>query len=852
MPTTINGIGTRYLGKDNLQTRSGTCTSCNAYGELQTYDTGLWFCLIYIPIIPLGKKRILDECPSCRRHAAVGAGEWEQIRTSAIDEAKREFEASPDDLEKAISLHATLLQVGDRDRAEQMATILQNRFSDEVDMHVYLGSCYEETNQLQQSNQCFHKAYEIAPDNHVARQVSAVAFLREDKLPEAHMRIKQAIDSGEPVDVPLTFSIASGLQAANDPTAAYELMETVAKQVPEIRKQKEFKKLAKQVEETTGAAPGTLAPRIKLTERPAFWWSLAAAAVVACLVAWDVYLTGNQPLYVVNGLPDPITVVIDDGEPITIRPNRSLQTSISNGSHTAQVSSPEAVASDLTFEIESSRVNRWFRSPVHVLDPTHSAVVLWEETVYSALPVNRDFDYEILAGRLLSSFDDVDYHFEEFPDELEVKDTTKELTKTRVGIELGITPVLLALNDPNWLNKPEAMDFIEPHLLYAKDEDADGLHGLYTSAAVEHNAVERAAEFLGKHLDRTPLDVEWHRRYQTTAEWCGQDPTERYDKLLDKSPKDADLLYLRGRLESQADRSQVYFDRALETNSKHARTLSAIAYSHLATGDFESAIKYADRSLQVDDELSDTKNSRFLAMLASGQYSKLERELEKIKQEQPTNFSNAQRLVLCQAAQENFARARSITDAYVRDMQKEWPGDPYDLAKRLELQLAIAEGQFDQAGILTRAVKDKGNRDSYQFTLALLRDDLDEAAGYIPALNQNARGAAWLWTAVCYQKNGDANKTRECITKACEYLAKSGGDEGAAARLLTADLKPDQLADELLGLSTDPTFKTALLLLSADRVGTRSAEIVKLAEKLTLIPNDYQSLVRSVLAARND
>src|SRR6266478_589740 len=73
MPTTYNGIGTHYYGKKNITKRPGPCPHCNRAVELTSYDTRLWFVIFFIPVFPLGRKRLLAYCPACTRHYAVDA-----------------------------------------------------------------------------------------------------------------------------------------------------------------------------------------------------------------------------------------------------------------------------------------------------------------------------------------------------------------------------------------------------------------------------------------------------------------------------------------------------------------------------------------------------------------------------------------------------------------------------------------------------------------------------------------------------------------------------------------------------------------------------------------------------------
>ena len=62
MPTTYNGIGTHYYGKRNLEVENAQCEFCDNYGALESYETGLYFVVLFIPLIPLGRKQILDQC----------------------------------------------------------------------------------------------------------------------------------------------------------------------------------------------------------------------------------------------------------------------------------------------------------------------------------------------------------------------------------------------------------------------------------------------------------------------------------------------------------------------------------------------------------------------------------------------------------------------------------------------------------------------------------------------------------------------------------------------------------------------------------------------------------------------
>lgn len=71
MPSTVKGFGTHYHGKQNIARSPGVCQRCGFEGDLASYDTRLFFVLVFIRLIPLRRKRILNQCPRCSYHHVV-------------------------------------------------------------------------------------------------------------------------------------------------------------------------------------------------------------------------------------------------------------------------------------------------------------------------------------------------------------------------------------------------------------------------------------------------------------------------------------------------------------------------------------------------------------------------------------------------------------------------------------------------------------------------------------------------------------------------------------------------------------------------------------------------------------
>src|SRR4051812_7664792 len=129
MPTTINGIGTHYYGKKNRVVRQGVCGSCHRAGPLESYDTRLWFVIVFIPVIPLGRKRVIDQCPHCSRHAVADAYKFEVARQLRTSESLERYRRQPSP-EAALEAHAQLLAFHEHDQAAEFRAGALERFPD--------------------------------------------------------------------------------------------------------------------------------------------------------------------------------------------------------------------------------------------------------------------------------------------------------------------------------------------------------------------------------------------------------------------------------------------------------------------------------------------------------------------------------------------------------------------------------------------------------------------------------------------------------------------------------------------------------------------------------------------------
>ena len=115
MPHTVNGIGTWYYGKKNVIKREGVCDKCGRSTTLSSYDTREYIVVVFVPIIPLRRKRILDSCPACTYHYSVPLKKYNETKRQAYEEAVGNYKQRPKDPEAAAGLIGLYSSYWDKD-----------------------------------------------------------------------------------------------------------------------------------------------------------------------------------------------------------------------------------------------------------------------------------------------------------------------------------------------------------------------------------------------------------------------------------------------------------------------------------------------------------------------------------------------------------------------------------------------------------------------------------------------------------------------------------------------------------------------------------------------------------------
>lgn len=242
MPHTINGIGTHYYGKKNVNSYQGVCDSCNRETVMEDYETGYWFVLIFIPLIPLGKRQVVGYCSSCTQHRAVPLDDWNRLKASEINQGMSELAAAGDDPHAALRMIGTLTGFNEHEQAAELAADTEARFPNDVEVQLALGSWHEQRGRAAKADECFKRAYAIDPSHPVALRAEAIDLMIHGRLQEAQALLDQL---KPPYDPDVFFLLAKTHQERGEHHDAVRLFDFIKQWSPAFAKEKEFRKADK-------------------------------------------------------------------------------------------------------------------------------------------------------------------------------------------------------------------------------------------------------------------------------------------------------------------------------------------------------------------------------------------------------------------------------------------------------------------------------------------------------------------------------------------------------------------------------------------------------------------------------
>jgi len=727
MPTIINGCGTWYYGKRRIHRVKAGCQSCGAFAELESYDTTLYFVVVMVPIIPLSQKRILEFCPVCQRHRIAKLKDWEKGKAEAFGSVLEKLQANPNDRETIQSALGLATVYQDEAAFDKLADVLAGHRTDDAEIQSQLGAAYEYFSRWADAERAYSRAYAVAPDDNL-RERLAVCMLKQNRPEEATGFVSHTLEQKDPEKAWLSYWLIDGFMAKGMHRPALELIEIRDEAFPELAKSKAYKAQRKTAEKHLDTDKPIRSSLVSESSKTGFregtglgfkWPKYVAGGIFLALIALylgvAVYRGQSRSVYLVNGWTKPYTVTVN-GESHQLHPGQAKKIDIAEGEvilHCPGLGTIGEVPRAVT--IETPFFSRPFNRPIFVLNPDECALLIREEIIFSndLLPPDQPPKYGAL--KVLHEFEDVDYEFEEFPASIQAKAGSK-ITKSRVGLVPVTDTQDRIMNAQVALPGDQLAEYVK-WLLKLDPDDSLALIWLTQTLPPKEGLA-----FAQTRLGDRPIRVEWHRVYQSLTEMAEpeKDLKPEYRKLLDETKRSAAAVYLLGRLEDGPEGDKLY-EEAATAKPPLALACGGLSFRFLVRGEFEQALSWAKKGLDLDPASAVLQQWHLRALLADGKYAEILAA---------TRQSGTGRMMALRERLTAFVATgeRGAAEGEVNQVLAQFGfnlGDPARGTFRQSMDLMLAEVERDRSKYLAHAEKSNATDG---FAVKVLKGDYKGAA----------------------------------------------------------------------------------------------------------------------------
>ncbi len=855
MPHVVNGVGTWYYGKKNAKARQGVCQQCQQAATLTSYDTRLWFVILFIPIIPLGRKRVMDECSRCQRHYAADRDKYEMSKQLSISGAQDNFRESPTP-ENAMQVHAQFLGFHQHEEAQRFREAVLEQFPQSADLRACLASHLEQMGDWGGAFALHEQAHALRPDLPDARVGVARKRMGENQLDEARQLLDflEEPGAGQLHSLEALDQLAGAYQAANRHQEALDLCKVLIREYPNVAEHHQFRKFVLKSEKAVDA-PESILPQVGFSLRGLFdsksgryasgarWLVFGSVALVLAAlgtVGLSEYRKGHRDVRVINLWNEPVSISIDGG-PAMPQPNFS-HIEVSEGTHHVAVSG--AITDEFDITLESGFFQRLFKSPVWCINPGGAAALQVSTVHYAVAPRPSEVSYSI--GERFIYVPDVDYVFTPPPQTLKVDKKGGEVTK--VAVELCNEPaVSLYRHIAHTENVADAERFAQARI--RMEPQRMELMSAYVQVADTNPAsLKNAIQFFESGLWKTPLSVNWHRCYSALLEKERSDAeavlVKLYDGRLEQTPNDANLLYLRGRVSETHSEANRFFEMSAKADKQLAWPYLGLSWLPVCNGDWQAADTMMDQAIALGLQDDTLHGNRHFVLLGLKKFQPLEESYRSKLSSQDT-YGNIEALInLCDVlvSQGRADDARQALNAQLSKIPPEVRRP--EVTQFLERPIKYMLGEFaatePPVGAAAFPMNDWDLHEWLQTGRAQqLTGDARFATLLKETWNQLALSNA-LYVA------GDRTAAEHWRDEACTSLEKSGSDEKRAAALLRG--KNPATEDAIRDVALSPRIKVQVMAALCWLDPERKEQHASAARRLNVSRIPPYHLVEAVIA----
>ncbi len=254
MSFTLNGVGSWYYGRNNVHNFVGQCEFCGTSTTLTSYDTTLYFVVIYLAICPLGRKRIINQCASCSKHRLMPLAAYNTFRDTAIDKLLKDYCAATENVEKATELIQATIHFRAAKPFQGVRVLMEQALPHNAPVQSLLGGACEFFGDRSSAETHYHASLSLDPSNTATREDFAVLLLKKGHVDEARQWLSHVLDSPSMDKRGYLYVMIEGLRVAGRHRESLEMLEAYAASLPAIHDDKEFKQYLKKSRRYTNSS----------------------------------------------------------------------------------------------------------------------------------------------------------------------------------------------------------------------------------------------------------------------------------------------------------------------------------------------------------------------------------------------------------------------------------------------------------------------------------------------------------------------------------------------------------------------------------------------------------------------
>ncbi|MHC4213958.1 MAG: hypothetical protein ACYSWP_11350 [Planctomycetota bacterium] len=653
MPYVMNGCGTWYYGKKNLEAYEGRCRACGTDGNLRSYDTTLYFVFFFIPVLPLKKRHIIDDCPLCKRHFAFAPAQWQRIKEEEINKAFEEFRADPRNEDLAKTVLTRCVSYRDRERFAGFATEVARFFPANKELLISIGQMQIFLGLLDDAEKTFLRVRQLDPKNEVAREGLAEVYIRMLKPEKAEPLLAHIMDQGIPDKVYYFNRLAGAYQALGRHSQALESLDCALNLVPQLEKDKMYKKMrrtsdkhlvtGKEIKPQWLQAKGQMVSSEKRDVSGRIARTIPYIIFSALMLTYLIsafWIGEHRQVYIVNGLKKPYSVRIN-GQNLRLIPLHPIPIQIEEGSLRIEPVKGCNTLEPASVEIITNFFSRPFVTRTFVLNPDKAAIITRQTTHYIAkdrksatVPKNKT---EFFANKQLYTFGSVDYLFKPFPVTIKVESSSAtERSRLYIfGQDGDLTEAERLAIYLQQVDKEESVLYLKERLKH-EPQSVILIFG-FVQLVDPETFIATARPYLAQR----PVYIHWHRAYQNVADKTSQsDKLEtEYLNMLRAEPNDKTLQYLAGRASHNINEYVQLMNSAASPPNPLPRAMGALCYAYMGNGKFKNALEMIRKAHELDPQDAFFKDQLIKALIACKAWDEVLELITKEQRRYPKNYS---------------------------------------------------------------------------------------------------------------------------------------------------------------------------------------------------------------------